>query len=386
MIAVNNEAGCWPTPDQELLLRAALLQREPALESWNEWRRSVDIDVLDYGSHRMIPQLYRNLQRHGVKDPLMERLKGVYRYYLYKNEILMHRIGALLAAFEDAGIKTLVLKGAALIQLYYRESGLRPMLDADVLVHAQQAEQAMELLTRLQWKSVHYTRPQMRIPILHSTPFEDGGGRHVDLHWHLFWECFNGNDDQEYWEKAIPIQIGGVQTLALNPTDQLLHTCWHGARWNEVPPIRWIADAMAIINGSADEIDWTSLLNKAKKHRIIMPVKDSLEYLKKTFDAPVPDTLLTSLSAVRISKIERENYEVTVNPMAPPTTTKILRLLYYDYRWLSSSTSSRFKSLAFARHLQAKWNIDRLWHVPLYVSIRMLRRVLTTKSDTPVRN
>jgi hypothetical protein len=143
---------------------------------------------------------------------------------------------------------------------------------------------------------------------------------------------------------------------------------------------------MAIMGRSAEEIDWESLLKKAQKHRIIIPVKDSLEYLKKTFDAPVPDTLLKSLSAVRISKIERENYEVTLNPMAPPTTAKILRLLYYDYRWLSSSTNSRFKSLAFARHLQAKWDIDHLWNVPLYISIRMVRRVLTTKSGTPLRN
>lgn len=383
MIAVNNESGCWPTRDQELMLRAALLQREPALESWNEWKRNVNIDVIDYGSHRMVPLLYRNLQRHGVKEQLMDRFKGVYRYYLYKNEILMHRIGTLLKSFEDAGIETMVLKGAALIQLYYRESGLRPMLDADVLVHAHQAEQAMELLTRLQWKPVRYTQPQIRIPILHSTPFEDEGGRQLDLHWHLFWECFKANDDDDYWKKAIPIKIGGVQTLALNPTDQLLHTCWHGARWNEVPPIRWIADAMAILGDPTSEIEWPSLLKKAQKHRIVMPVKDSLEYLKKTFDAPVPDTLLKSLSAVRISKIERENYEVTLNPMAPPTTSKILRQLYYDYRWLSSSTSSRFKSLAFARHLQAKWDIDRLWHVPLYVSLRMVRRVLTTKSLRP---
>jgi hypothetical protein len=256
------------------------------------------------------------------------------------------------------------------------------MLDADVLVHAHQAEQAMELLSRLRWKPVRFRRPKMRIPILHSTPFEDRDGRQVDLHWHLFWECFNANDDADYWENAIPIQIGGAQTSALNPTDQLLHTCWHGVRWNEVPPIRWIADAMAIIGGSADEIDWASLLKKAQKHRIIMQVKDSLEYLRKTFDAPVPDTLLKSLSAVRVSKIERENYEVMVNPLAPRTTTRILRLLYYDYRWLSSSTSSRLKSLAFARHLQAKWDIDRLGHVPLYVSIRLLRRVLTAKSTT----
>jgi len=368
------------------MLRAALLQGELALESWNEWRRNVNIDVIDFGSHRMIPQLYRNLQRHGVKDPLMDRLKGVYRYYLYKNEILMHRIGALLAAFEDAGIQTMALKGVALIQLYYRESGLRPMLDADVLVHAQQAEQAMELLTRLRWKPVRYRRPQLRIPILHSTPFEDDGGRQMDLHWHLLWECFNAKDDDDYWKCAIPIQIGEVQTLALNATDQLLHICWHGARWNEVPPIRWIADAMAIMGESAEEIDCARLLKQAQKHHIVMPVKDALEYLKKTFDAPVPDTLLKSLAAVRISKIERENYDVALNPMAPPTTSKILRMLYYDYRWLSSSTSSRFKSLAFAKHLQAKWDIDRLWQVPLYVSIRMARRLLTAKSGTPLRN
>lgn len=386
MIAVNNQSGCWPTQDQELLLRAALLEGELALEAWNEWKRTVNIEVMDYGSHRMIPQLYRNLQRHGVKDPLMERLKGVYRYYLYKNEILMHRIGPLLAAFEDAGIKTMVLKGAALIPLYYKESGLRPMLDVDVLVHTRQAGQAMELLARLGWKSIYYERPQVCIPILHSTAFEDDGKRHADLHWHLLWECFNANDDDDYWENAIPIQIGGVETLALNPTDQLLHTCWHGVRWNEVPPIRWIADAMAILDSSAAEIEWPRLLKKAQKHRIVMLVKDALEYLKKTFDAPIPDTLLQSLAAVRISKIERANYEATLNPMAPPTTTKILRQLYYDYQWLSSSTSSRFKSLAFARYLQAKWEIDHLWHVPLYLTMRMARRVLTTKSGAPLRN
>lgn len=368
------------------MLRAALLERGPALESWNEWRRNVNIDVIDYGSHRMVPQLYRNLQRHGIKDPLMERLKGVYRYYLYKNEILMHRTAALLAAFEDAGIQTMVLKGAALIQLYYRESGLRPMLDADVLVHAHQAGQAMELLSKLGWKSVRHTRPQMRIPIVHSTPFEDDGGRQVDLHWHLFWECFNANDDDDYWKNAIPIKIGRGQTLALSHTDQLLHTCWHGARWNEVPPIRWVADAMTILGASAAEIQWPSLLKKAQRHRIVLPVKDSLEYLKKKFDAPVPESLLESLSGVRISKIERENYELTLNPMAPATTARILRQLYYDYRWLSSSTSSRPKSVVFAKHVQAKWEIDRLWHVPLYLSMRMVKRVLTGKSRIPPQN
>ena len=25
----------------------------------------------------------------------------------------------------------------------------------------------------------------------------------MDLHWHLFWECFNASDDDDYWREAI---------------------------------------------------------------------------------------------------------------------------------------------------------------------------------------
>ena len=119
MIAVNNESGSWPTQNQELLLRAALLKGDAALKAWHEWKRSVDIEVLDFGSHRMIPKLYRNLLDHGVRDPLMDRFKSVYRYYLYKNEILLHHTTAALKSFRDADIATMLLKGSALISLYY---------------------------------------------------------------------------------------------------------------------------------------------------------------------------------------------------------------------------------------------------------------------------
>src|SRR6266567_7444996 len=99
MIAVNNEPGFWPTRNQELILRAALLKGDEAIDAWKEWRQTTNIDVLDFGSHRMIPQLYRNLMDQDVQDPLMERFKGVYRYYLYKNETLLHKASHVLTAF-----------------------------------------------------------------------------------------------------------------------------------------------------------------------------------------------------------------------------------------------------------------------------------------------
>jgi len=81
-----NEGDCWPTREQELLLRAALLQGNDAINAWHEWKSSVDIEQLDQGSYRLLPLLYRSLHIDGVEDPLMNKLKGVYRMTWYKNQ------------------------------------------------------------------------------------------------------------------------------------------------------------------------------------------------------------------------------------------------------------------------------------------------------------
>ena len=44
--------GCWPSPLQEELLRAALLPGEAAVKAWEHWSAAVDLDELglDLGS------------------------------------------------------------------------------------------------------------------------------------------------------------------------------------------------------------------------------------------------------------------------------------------------------------------------------------------------
>jgi hypothetical protein len=365
------------------------LNGRDALDAWAAWRRQVNIDVMDYGSHRMMPQLYRNMVRHGVDDPVLDRLKGVYRYYLYKNKILLNRAAQLIAAFEAAGIPTLALKGVALIQCYYRDGALRPMEDADVLVPTAKALEAMTLMKELGWKSKFFAQPESRVAIIHSTPFVNAENYQIDLHWHPFWEVFNGDEDTDYWQQAIPIKVNDVPTLALNPTHELLHTCWHGARWNEVPPIRWVADAMTILEANKERIDWSTLVEKARRHHISLPLRDSLSYLKQLLDAPVPGNVISELAAIPTTALEQESYAVLVNPRLPPTTGKILRLLYFDYLWLRSSTKSRSTLLTFAKFLQAKWNLQQLWQVPVYIPLRFAKRGfrdLFRRSETTLQN
>jgi hypothetical protein len=374
LITINNESGCWPTQSQELLLRAALLQGPEAIRAWEEWASSVNVEVVDFGSHRLLPQVYANLLRHGVRHPLMATFKGIYRYYWYQNQILFRDVSPLLRSLQDAGLKPLLLKGSALIPLYYKEFGLRPMQDFDVMVPPSQLAETITVLEELGWQFVH---PSARdwIPFRHSTPLRNQNGRFLDLHWHLFGECWHFRDDDDLWEKAIPIRIGPVAALALDPTDQLLHVCAHGARWNEVPPVRWIVDAMMILNSVKSAIDWDRVLDRAEKHRLTLPMLDCLHYLQNRFGAPVPLSVLHKFENVPTSRTERDLYKASTEPLEPRTTIEITRLLFGDYAWLTSGANGWQKPTIFAKYLQQRWGVKHLLGLPFYLSYRILRHL-----------
>ena len=142
---MNPEVGWRPTKEQGLLLRASILRGKEAIEALQEWKADINIAQLDQGSQRLLPLLYHNLHSQGIDDSFMNRFKGVHRLTWYKNQLLFHHVTTLLHSFYNAGIQTMVLKGAALTLFYYRDYGLRPMADFDILVQSEQASAAINL-------------------------------------------------------------------------------------------------------------------------------------------------------------------------------------------------------------------------------------------------
>src|SRR5207249_2194179 len=106
---------------------------------------------LDPGSKRLLPQLYRNLQAQAVKHPLLGKFKDAYRRTWRDNQILFYQVSALLRSFHSIGIETIVLKGAALALLHYKDAGLRPMNDFDVMIHVGQRTAAIHTMKELGW-------------------------------------------------------------------------------------------------------------------------------------------------------------------------------------------------------------------------------------------
>jgi hypothetical protein len=135
----------WPSKHQELLLKAALLDPEEAIPAWRSARATLDIDRLEPGSYSLMPLVYRSLRAANVDEPLMPRLKGIYRHTWSKNQLLGEDAAAALAALARAGVDALAIGGLSRLR-FYPELGLRTMTECEVLCRPDDVERALRAL------------------------------------------------------------------------------------------------------------------------------------------------------------------------------------------------------------------------------------------------
>ncbi|MEP7270434.1 MAG: nucleotidyltransferase family protein [Acidobacteriota bacterium] len=369
------KSGCWPDKQQQLLLRAALCPGDTARNAWTQWSSGVDIDLLDLGSYRLLPLVYRNLKSIGIADAELVKLKRAYRQTWYQNQTLFHRFASVLRLFRENGIETMVLKGTALTLLYYKDTGLRPMADIDLLVQLSERAAAINLLVGQGWSPV---RPidQRAYVFMHADAFRDSAGRNLDLHWHLLPECHVPSDDSSFWAYSATTTVLGEPTRVLSPTDQLLHVCVHGAGWDPVPPVRWVADAMTILRAS-DEIDWVRLGSKARSLQLTLALRDTLEYLSSALSAEIPTTALESLRTTEVSRAERLDYVGKTSPPETLSPALYLWIFYRKFQRAAGGAGLGLRMLAFTRFLQHRWAAPHWWLLPFRAvrhGARIIRR------------
>jgi hypothetical protein len=364
----RHETGyVWPTPEQQWMLRAALLPGQAGLEAWEKWKSLADIDHLDHGSFRMIPLLYRNLKRSGGESEMLGRFKGIYRRAWYENQMALYGLSKILAFLHKAGIPTLILKGAALALLHYRDLGLRPMADVDVLVPVDKAIDAMKLLRESGWKPEKnlpcHPTPEYLLAIKACNMVRDTTDIKLDLHWHVFQECLEPDADIDLWKRSVTVTCGDSQSHALSPPDQLLHICAHAMEWNAIAPMRWVADAMTVLSTTPD-LDWNLVLRQIRKRHLVLTMQYMLPYLRNLVDAPIPEHVLTELQSLSVTTMERDWASIRTRGISHLTVRDLLRVRYELYRRSAFSTRFRPTIGGFPRYMQFVWGIDHWWNVP----------------------
>jgi len=368
-VSERRPGNYWPTHEQELLLRAALSEGPVAVEAWAVLRPFLDLDHMGRASERLVPLLYQNLRRHGIDDPRLSRFKDIYRYTWSRNELLFRRGAMLLGDLGRAGVPTLLLKGAALVQACYGgDSGLRPMNDFDVAVPAANALQAVAVLRAAGWVPRYEITPSF-LRIKHAGVFETGTGLYCDLHWHVFEECCRPSDDDDLWHAAAEIDFGGRRTRILSRSDQLLHVCAHGAKWADESGIRWIADAALVLAGGA--IDWSRIVEQAVRRRYVVRMRAALGFLRGRMAAPVPDFVLTALAAAPVSRTER--FEARVLRREHRLLGQLL--LYWCHHRRAHDGGVVAAARSFPGYLREAWGLDMLRELPAGALQRARRRL-----------
>ncbi len=310
----HQSRDCWPTATERLLLRAALLDGEPARKAWEAWRAQTDLDRLDEPQAELLPLLGRNLARQAIETPDAVYFRWLHRTAWMVNVGRQCELAALLQRLHAAGIETMLLKGAALVLSDYADPGLCAMADVDVLVPAAQAAPAMRCLRLDGWRAVGWAPfsndPERTIPVRHSHAFARGGEQ-LDLHWHVLWDTCGSGLEAAFWNGARPARVLGIETRVPSPGHRLLHVCVHGARWHRPRHIRWVADAATLL-AQKDTIDWDRLIAAAVAGGVVLPLRAALAFLGRTLDMEIPATARRGLERAPVGRVERLRFALQV--------------------------------------------------------------------------
>lgn len=353
----------------QLLLQAALLQGEAAINSWQKWRTLVNIDDVDQDSYRLLPLLYRNLSAHNVTDSYIGRLKGIYRRTWVENQVWFQQIRSILGSFQEADIKIMLLKDPALNLHYYQDYGLRYINHLDFLINSKDVLNAIKLLQELGWTPKEKI-PNPTIPFSHYIGFENESKQYLSLRWHLFADGFNENAETEFWQRAILTQVNDFPVYLLSATDQLFYTCVFGGLTNLISPISRLTDAAIIIQSYPSEIDQDRLLTLAEKYRFILQLKSRIIKLQEILNLPLSSSILPELKKLSISKFEDHEYQVITSQKN--TALNRLKMRYFQYSRIVNTDN--FNLFNFFSYLQYIWGLENLWQVPIQGMIRGINR------------
>lgn len=279
---------------------------------------SEDLDwsyVLEFSARQGIsPLLYWNLRKisndKNIPSEAIKDLQKMYYSNLARNILLFNELSKILTAFKKTGIDVIVLKGASLAEEIYKNIGLRPMGDIDLLIKEEDLQKAKTELAKLMYSSyacptnVHETFQTIIASAL--TFIRQDGKISIDVHWdiqppHSPYKV----DVNKLWKNAKPTKIAGIETLTLAPEDLLQHLCLHVDKHIHISsklsanPLRDYCDIAEVTSHFKTTFNWEYFLQNSKSCKIEQPIFEGLSIAKKYFGALIPENFLNELKPVK---------------------------------------------------------------------------------------
>lgn len=261
----------------------------PVVNDWDYFARMAN-------AHGAGALAYFNLEKLGLPGNLPEKqagfLKNILTLNLARNTSHLSRMGEVLNILNNAGIKTVLLKGLALELTVYGNTGLRQMTDVDVLVAKHECIKARKLLLANGFRSLPLKSPVHKLIISHTgkhLPSLLKGDFSVEIHHSLFGA---GKEflTKMLYDSSSETDISGEK--AFIPGAQLFflylvrHLSYH--EMNNESQLRLYADLVVLLEQHGREILNTELIRLAAEAGMEKQLAVKLKIIKEFWGMEIP--------------------------------------------------------------------------------------------------
>jgi hypothetical protein len=275
--------------------------------------------------HGTAPLLFRHLEslQQTVPVPLeeMHALRQAYVRSAFRTRVHEAAIASFIPHLVDAGVRTVLLKGAALTRNVYHDPVLRPYADVDLLIAEDKIDKAKQVLIGCGYSlapellSEKFNRDyHMNLPFVRREP----APIHIELHWKLT-DRFSliAFDEEEMLLRAQSVSIGAAKTNILDPSDELVYLAAHldnhgylnralldsKARQFLLHPLSgnrliWFTDLHELISRGPN---WAEVLRRAKATRAADALSVSLRLVDTLLGTAIDSDVLANLPAAQVS-------------------------------------------------------------------------------------
>ena len=221
----------------------------------------------------------------------------------FENIHALRQVAPRIATLERAGIRVMLLKGAALLATVYDRPELRPMSDVDLLVHPADARRAVDLLVEAGCRRgaalvrddffprFHY-EVELFIPDPHPV--------RIDLHARPFRPMRLSRiiPDDAMWEDARSVQAMGAMAYVPRPELFLIHLAAHAA-FHGCNRLTWLYDMARFVRCHGSNLDWELLLARCERWRLGLAVGAAFRAAESLLGSFVPEQVLVALGRQR---------------------------------------------------------------------------------------
>ena len=305
-----------PPEEELLLLSAGGSSNDTAIaalaSSGLDWARFLGLAQLE----RAVPVIYpriRDLAGPSIPATVLDQMR---RLALVSEFAMLHleaRMRESLRSLHAAGIRVMLLKGAALAHTAYSGFRQRPMSDIDLLVDPSNAHLGRRLMLDVGWREITGGIPEAvydrhhHLPPLYDSRSQD---LQLEIHTALFPErqpfAFDARD---LWAQAKPLGDTYPDAFVPDAVHSLLHACLHFV-WSHQGRFgvwRTIRDVDALTKTGA--VDWPTFIDAARSTRGATSCYWAFRIADRAAGVVVPPNVLHQLKPPRtayvLSAIER---------------------------------------------------------------------------------